>query len=235
MAIHAPHFPKPEYAHLYPDAKVPRTANFNPDNRTGVATVWTLDQLNETNIESLDFMHRQRMQALKSVDDMVATLVNKLEEEGVIDNTYIFFSTDNGYHIGNHRLQGGKYQCFEEDINLPFIIRGPNVAKNKNTSLVTGHIDLVPTILGLTNADPLTLAAALDVDLDGTAITFPLETDADFQRNAESRGDSTHIEFWGPFGQEGTYQDIGLNLETHVQTYKALRIQGTGYSKSLIS
>lgn len=172
------------------------------------------------------------MQALKSVDDLVATLVNKLEAEGVLDNTYIFFTTDNGYHIGNHRLQGGKDQCFEEDINLPFVLRGPDVAKNKNSTLITGHIDFVPTILGLARADPVNLADAFALNFDGTPITFPLETDEDFQRNADTRGDSSHVEFWGPFAQEGPDANVEVNLETHLQTYKALRMQGTGYSES---
>lgn len=58
------------------------------------------------------------------MDDLVETILQKLEDAEVLDNTYIFYSSDNGYHIGNHRLEGGKLQCFEEDINVPLIIRG---------------------------------------------------------------------------------------------------------------
>ena len=61
----------------------------------------------------MDEFYRGRQRCLKSVDDLVGTLVDKLEEAGVMDNTYIIYSTDNGYHIGQHRLQGGKTTCFE--------------------------------------------------------------------------------------------------------------------------
>lgn len=195
--------------------------------------MWTLDQLDDQNIEELDDWYRRRQQCLKSVDDMIATVVQTLEEEGVLDNTYIFYTTDNGFHMGNHRLQGGKTTCYEEDINLPFIVRGPGVAKNQSvTDLVTGHIDLAPTILTLAQPDWAGFVVGGD-EWDGTAITFPLETAADVQRNVDARSDSTHIEYWGPFQQEGVYGAwwfIGQDHWKNVNTYKSLRIQGAGYS-----
>lgn len=75
------------------------------------------------------------------------------------------------------------------------IIRGPTVAANQTWDVVTGHIDIAPTILQL---------AGVDFDpaweLDGTAISFPLQDQQDYFRNLNMRGDSTHVEFWGPVG-----------------------------------
>jgi len=53
-----------------------------------------------------------------------------------LDNTYIIYSSDNGYHIGQHRMAPGKKCVFEENINVPLIIRGPKVAKGKKTDMV---------------------------------------------------------------------------------------------------
>ena len=144
---------------------------------------------------------------------------------GVLDNTYIFYSTDNGYHIGNHRLQPGKLQCFEEDINIPLIVRGPGVGKGQTLDLVTGHIDIAPTFLTLAGAD-----INPNLELDGTAISFPLETESDFMRNLGTRGEVTHLEFWGPFKQEGMFKLVGVNVKENLQIYKALRLQGNGYN-----
>jgi len=41
-----------------------------------------------------------RWRTLLSVDDMVENVVNILTQKGLIDNTYIFFTSDNGYHLG---------------------------------------------------------------------------------------------------------------------------------------
>ena len=141
--------PKKEYAQLYGDLGVPRNLNFNPANRSGVLHIWDLKHLTKENEDFLDGYYRHRQRALKSVDDMVEQVMQKLEQKHLLDNTYVIYSSDNGYHVGQHRLQCGKQQCFEEDINVPLIIRGPGFGAGQTTDLVTGHVDLAPTILNL--------------------------------------------------------------------------------------
>ena len=187
--------------------------------------MWRLEKLDDGNIVVLEELYRMRQRALKSVDDMINTIVQQLDDSGVLDNTYIFYTTDNGYHIGNHRLQGGKLQCFEEDINLPFIVRGPNVGRNMTMDFVTGHIDVAPTLLLLAGAeyDPAW-------QLDGLAISFPLQDELDYFRNLGLRGELTHLEFWGTFHQEGMFSGVDVEVHKNLNTYKALRIQGRGYN-----
>jgi arylsulfatase A-like enzyme len=43
-----------------------------------------------------------------AVDEMVASLVQELEVAGELDNTFIFFTSDNGYHQGEHLIDYGK-------------------------------------------------------------------------------------------------------------------------------
>lgn len=190
VAPHIPSKPKNEYKDLYPDLELPKTPNFNPDNRTGVGPIWNLDKLNQEDIHDLTRKYRARQQCLKSVDDLVDTIIQKLDETGTLDNTYIFYTSDNGYHMGNHRLKGGKLQCFEEDINIPLIIRGPDVGQNMTTDLVTGLIDLVPTMLSIAGYGDQATYPEIDVVLDGTPILFPLKDQKDIERNGNARGET---------------------------------------------
>ncbi len=83
------------HAHLFKDYKIPRTANFNPENPSGVGWVRDLPLLNDTVIEYHDEFQRSRLRALQSVDEMVEQLIKKLEAKGILENTYIFYTTDN--------------------------------------------------------------------------------------------------------------------------------------------
>lgn len=62
-----------------------------------------LPLLNDTVIEYNDEFQRSRLRSLQSVDEMIETLINMLDDKGLLDNTYVFFTTDNGYHISQHR------------------------------------------------------------------------------------------------------------------------------------
>jgi hypothetical protein len=72
-----------------------RTANFNPDTPSGVGWVRKLPQLNDTVIAYNDEFQRSRLRALQAVDEMVEEIVKRLDAKGILDNTYIFYSTDN--------------------------------------------------------------------------------------------------------------------------------------------
>lgn len=51
-------------------------------------------------IPELDRVYRSRWEALLAVDEMVASVAQALERKGVLDDTYLIFTSDNGYHIG---------------------------------------------------------------------------------------------------------------------------------------
>jgi N-acetylglucosamine-6-sulfatase len=76
---------------------------------------------------------------------MVGRLRAALRAAGVARNTYIVFSSDNGFHLGQHRLTDGKRTAFDSDIRVPLIVAGPGVAHHGATSAVTGTVDLAPT------------------------------------------------------------------------------------------
>jgi arylsulfatase A-like enzyme len=89
---------------------------------------------------------------VEAVDDLIAKLEKTLERNGVADNTYIFFSSDNGFHMGDHRLMAGKLTAFETDIHVPLVVAGPHVRAGRDVARITENIDLCPTFVHLGGA-----------------------------------------------------------------------------------
>lgn len=98
----------PRHADLFKDYKLPRDKSFNKLIEGAVGWTADLPELNNTVVNYIDEFQRCRLRALQAVDEMVDSLIHKLDKAGALDNTYIFFSSDNGYHIGQHRMQPGK-------------------------------------------------------------------------------------------------------------------------------
>jgi N-acetylglucosamine-6-sulfatase len=142
-----------------------------------------------------DRFYRARLQALQAVDEIVEGVITRLNDAGILDNTYVIYSTDNGFHISQHRLPPGKTCGYEEDINIPLIIRGPGVPKGETTDIVTAHTDLAPTFLALAGAPPRP-------DFDGTAIPV---TQEELRGAKGSRQEHINVEFWGRAVPEGIY------------------------------
>jgi N-acetylglucosamine-6-sulfatase len=218
--VQSPPIPAKRHEHLFEDVVVPRTPNFNPGNASSVSWISRLPHQNKTNVDFNDHFYRSRLRALQPVDELIESVIERLTEAGIIENTYIFYTTDNGYHIGQHRLQPGKQCGFEEDINIPLMVRGPGVPRGKILDIVTSHTDLAPTFLSLAGAK-------LRDDFDGTPIPFYALEDSDTaKRHIESRQEHVNVESWGIIMSEGRYgSDLYLN-----HTYKALRIIGNDYN-----
>ncbi|KAK4186296.1 alkaline-phosphatase-like protein [Podospora australis] len=212
--------PAERHKHLFKDVKIPRTPNFNPDFPTGANWVRTRQKLSKENIEYNDEFYRQRLRALQSVDELVASVVARLKEHGVLDNTYIFYTTDNGYHISQHRLNPGKECGFEEDINIPLIIRGPGVSQGEISEIVTTHTDLAPTILSVAGIQAR-------ADFDGEAI--PLNQN-DLEVAVSTRHEHVTVEFWGFAVSEGKIFDKHEPRLYLNNTYKAIRIVSKSYN-----
>lgn len=147
---HLPAVPLERHSQLFLDKKAPRPANFNPvDEIQANAVSWVADVplMTASQINATDELFRNRIQGLQGVDEIIEDVVALLGDLGILDNTYIVYSSDNGYHLGNHRLPHGKTLPFVEDTNLPFIVRGPGVPANKTSEFPSAHLDLAPTFL----------------------------------------------------------------------------------------
>ena len=87
-----------------------------------------------------------------AVDDMVGDLVAALRDSGELENTYIVFTSDNGFHLGQHRLGAGKWTPYEEDIRVPLIVRGPGVPEGRTLQHMVLNNDIAPTVADLAGA-----------------------------------------------------------------------------------
>ncbi len=152
-APHGPATPAPRHQNLFADAKLPRPPSFNEEDVSDKPQ-YTRNRplLNANQINELEQLYRKRLQSLQAVDEMIANLVDALKATGQLDNTYIFFSSDNGFHLGQHRLLQGKQTAYEEDIRVPLSVRGPGVPAGKVVDQLAGNVDLAPSWAELTGA-----------------------------------------------------------------------------------
>jgi arylsulfatase A-like enzyme len=167
LATYAPHkpaTPAARHAKLFPGLKAPRTPSFNEaDVDDKPAKIRKLPRLSAGDLQAIDSLYRRRAQSLQAVDEAVGAMVRTLETTGQLANTYIVFTSDNGFHMGQHRLKAGKYTPYETDVHMPLFVRGPGVAPGSATSLFTSSVDLVPTIAELAGV-------ALPFSVDGRSL-----------------------------------------------------------------
>jgi arylsulfatase A-like enzyme len=141
-----PAMPAPRHENMFPTAEVPRFPSFNEadvsDKPRGIRS---LPRLTDAQIAEIDLLYRKRLQSLQAIDEMVGVLVGALKETGQLENTYIVFTSDNGFHLGHHRLLAGKQTPYDEDARVPLILRGPGVPSGRVVDYLAGNIDLAPT------------------------------------------------------------------------------------------
>jgi len=150
FAPHAPYTPAPRDADALPGLRAPRTPAFNaaPDAN---AAKWLLThpELTAADIAAIDRDFRKRAQSVLAVDKMIGELQAAVAAIGAQNNTYFVFSSDNGYHMGEHRLMPGKMTAYDIDIRVPLIVTGPGIAAGRTVEEVAENVDLCPTFAEL--------------------------------------------------------------------------------------
>jgi N-acetylglucosamine-6-sulfatase len=154
FAPHAPYIPAPRNACDFPGLTEPRDPSFNSPNINPPAWLTRRSALSAQDINTIDRSYRLRAQAVESVDKLVADVEATLARDHLARNTYIVFSSDNGYHLGQHQLSRGKQTAFDTDIRVPLIIAGPGVPRGRVVSRVVQNTDLYPTYVQLAGGTP---------------------------------------------------------------------------------
>lgn len=165
---HGPYTPPARYADAFPDITYPRTPAFaaEPDQ---FAPQWLQDvpPLDKRFQRKIDELYRLRVQSVKGVDDMIGDIRTTLEELGLSQDTYVIFTSDNGYHLGEFSLRAGKMTPFDTDIHVPLVVVGPGVAPGSRNGDITMNVDFYPTFIELaglpasTSVDGRSLVPAL--------------------------------------------------------------------------
>ncbi|WP_232542421.1 sulfatase-like hydrolase/transferase [Nocardia bovistercoris] len=146
----SPHFPLPPAPRHLPDTRptaAPRSPNYQEADVSDKPS-WLIDTAGPraaTIAATNDLDYTNRLGALKSLDEMVAGIVETLARTGELDNTYLLFTSDNGYSLGAHRLTQ-KMAPYEESMRVPLVVAGPGIAPGRSDAMALS-IDLAPTVL----------------------------------------------------------------------------------------
>jgi len=153
-APHEPATPALRHRQRFPRRRAPRVPSFNEADVAGQPALHESPVLSEQEIADIDRRYRRQAQSLLAVDEMVRDLVQKLEALGQLENSFLFFASDNGMHFGEHRIAWGKGTPFEESVRVPLVIRGPGVVKDRVLPQFATNADLLPTVLDLVGETP---------------------------------------------------------------------------------
>ncbi|MGW0803534.1 sulfatase family protein [Nonomuraea sp. NPDC002799] len=147
---HNPANPAVRHANAFPLAMAPRTPSFNQDDVSD-EPLWlrSRPKLLQPALDDVDQRYRARLRSMLGVDDLVGSVMTALSEAGKLNNTYVFFTSDNGFHLGTHRLKQGKTTPFEEAIRIPLVVRGPDVRPGSTIGHMGATVDLAPTFAAL--------------------------------------------------------------------------------------
>ena len=151
---HAPFLPRPRYAHAFDGSPLIRGSvldvpSFNEadvsDKRHALILASPL--LDEQRIARVVANRERRAAMMLSVTDALEVLLGSLRRAGRLEDTYVFFLSDNGFLEGEHRRPSGKGLPYEEAVTVPMFVLGPDVpAASTSDALVYNH-DVTATIV----------------------------------------------------------------------------------------
>jgi arylsulfatase A-like enzyme len=172
--------------------------------------------LSATETHTYRVYYDNALASLKAVDDGVKQLVETLGALHRLSNTYIIFTSDNGFFYGQHRLVGGKFLAYEPSTHLPLLMRGPGIKPGTETGELASTIDIAPTILELAEVEP-------DKSIDGRSL-YPFAHDPSLRTRRPLLFES--------FVQTNDVEEDGGNLPA---TASARRATGKGATASIVA
>ena len=148
-APHDPAYYASRHANRFSDTPLPEPPSFN-EKAISDKPAWVRNRplLTSTNVQYLTNLYRNRLRSLQSVDEMVAQLVDALKDTGELSDTYIFFTSDNGIYLGEHRLTH-KGAAYNASPHVPLLVRGPGVPQGVTRPEIVLNNDLAPTFAEL--------------------------------------------------------------------------------------
>jgi N-acetylglucosamine-6-sulfatase len=215
LSVQAPHAPaKPDLRHkdLFKGMQAPRTPSFDEADVSDKPEWVRSPSLDRKEKKRIDELYRDKLRTVAAVGEMTGGLLRTLGETGKLDNTYLFFTSDNGYHMGQHRLELGKDTAYEEDIRIPLMVRGPGVPAGVRRDEMVLNNDFAPTFADLAGLPP-------PASVDGRSFA-PLLDNAK-QEDSASWRTAFEVSHWGGGPEsESPYQAV-----RHVPSYRAIRTQ----------
>ena len=178
FAPHTPATPAKRHENMFNDAIFPRFDSFNPpDDIQSHRPAWMKDlpPLTQEQVDSMDNFYRNWLRSLQAIDEALESIVETLREESLEDNTYFFYTADNGQHFGDFRIPAGKRQAYETDVSVPFLVRGPGIKAGVKSTQIVQSIDLSPTFLHLASQGMETEPVETSYEMDGKSMVSLLQ------------------------------------------------------------
>lgn len=146
--------PPSRYKGYFRDLKLPHPPNFNESDISDKPKFMQrhLPLMDQAAVRLATESYRRRAETVLAADDMVGVIIDELQNMGLLDNTYIVFTSDNGYFNGEHRLPIGKHLFYEEALRVPLVIRGPGIPAGDTRAQMVNNLDLTATIVELAGA-----------------------------------------------------------------------------------
>lgn len=155
LSAQYPPRPAPRHKGAFANEPMPRTPSFNEaDMSDKPAYMQVKPLLTAEEIIGIETRYRAELESLLAVDEAVKTIVDTLAAEGVLDNTYIIYTSDNGFFHGEHRTPVEKLLPYQPSVKVPLLVRGPGIAAGTVVDELTANVDFAPTIAGWTGACP---------------------------------------------------------------------------------
>jgi N-acetylglucosamine-6-sulfatase len=145
--------PAPRHVRAFDGEPLPKSPSFNEsDVSDKPGPISEKPRIEGSEMREAIAKYRCRLESLLAVDDSVAKIVRALRRTGELDNTYVFFTSDNGYVQGEHRIRGGKSVLYEESLRVPLLVRGPGLPQGETSHDLISNVDWAPTILDIAGA-----------------------------------------------------------------------------------
>eukprot|EP01084_Bolivina_argentea_P024264 45228_1 len=194
---HDPFTPAPQYNDTDAGQISPRVATWDltgTDVSDHHQLIREVPAMTPLKINQSDAIYRYRHGALRSVDDMIEDIYNKVDSMGLLNVTYFIYFSDHGFHLGEFGMHFDKRQLYETDLRVPMVVKGPGVPIGKSTASIAVSIDIAATIAEITTS-------TVPQDMDGLSMV-PILFDGEWQNNStyNTNNQQFFVEYYGEQG-----------------------------------
>jgi arylsulfatase A-like enzyme len=148
LAPHLSAVPSPAYEHAFDDLAPWRPQTYNePEVADKPRWVRKLPSITSSAGNRIDDFRQRQYETLQSVDDGLNAILGELSH-AELENTFVVFTSDNGYQWGEHRLHSKNF-AYEENTRVPLVIRWGRLGAGTVSNELATTIDLAPTLAAL--------------------------------------------------------------------------------------
>jgi arylsulfatase A-like enzyme len=166
--------------------------------------------LSEAEIQRLSYNAylRKYLRCIKGIDDNLARLFARLEEAGLMDETVIIYTSDQGFMLGEHDYQDKRW-AYEESMRMPFLIRHPgSIPAGTRSDAIVENVDFAPTLLDIAGAE-------IPASMQGKSFRSICATGAE----PEGWKEEAYYRYWMHMAHHDNPGHLAIRTKTHKLIY----------------